>query len=250
MRAILTYHSIDDSGSVISVDPEMFRRHVEWLSSGAVRVVPLARIEEPAEDDDAVALTFDDAFENFASRAWPLLSDHGLPATVFVVADRAGGTNDWEDATESGIPEMPLLEWDALGRLAEEDGVTIGSHGRTHCRLARLPEPQLSDEIEGSRAIIQDRCGAEADCFAYPYGAVDAPAREVAARAYGLAVGTRLGRLRPADDRFRLPRLDAYYYRTRGRLESWGTPAFAGHLWMRGRARELRAAMTGMKGVG
>ena len=38
MRAILTYHSIDESGSPISVDPDAFRRHVRWLASGRVRV--------------------------------------------------------------------------------------------------------------------------------------------------------------------------------------------------------------------
>ncbi|TFG50637.1 MAG: polysaccharide deacetylase, partial [Gemmatimonadales bacterium] len=44
MRAILTYHSIDDSGSPISVAPEQFRAHVRWLQSGVIRVVPLAEL--------------------------------------------------------------------------------------------------------------------------------------------------------------------------------------------------------------
>jgi peptidoglycan/xylan/chitin deacetylase (PgdA/CDA1 family) len=72
MRAILTYHSIDDSGSPISVAPEEFRAHVRWLGSGAVRVVPLAKLVTLPPDDDAVALTFDDAFENFSTIAAPL----------------------------------------------------------------------------------------------------------------------------------------------------------------------------------
>ena len=41
MRAILTYHSIDESGSPISISRRDFRRHIEWFASGAVQVLPL-----------------------------------------------------------------------------------------------------------------------------------------------------------------------------------------------------------------
>ena len=44
MRAILTYHSIDDSGSPISVSPAAFRRQLEWLVAERVRVVPLSEL--------------------------------------------------------------------------------------------------------------------------------------------------------------------------------------------------------------
>ena len=37
MRAILTYHSVDETGSVISIDERTFRRHVAWLAKGHVR---------------------------------------------------------------------------------------------------------------------------------------------------------------------------------------------------------------------
>ena len=40
MRAVLTYHSIDDSGSPISVRRDAFQRHVKWLASGQVAVAP------------------------------------------------------------------------------------------------------------------------------------------------------------------------------------------------------------------
>ena len=35
MRGILTYHSVDPSGSPISIDEKAFRAHVAWLASGA-----------------------------------------------------------------------------------------------------------------------------------------------------------------------------------------------------------------------
>ena len=44
MKAILTYHSVDDSGSAVSVSPDAFRRHVRWLASERVRVVTVPQL--------------------------------------------------------------------------------------------------------------------------------------------------------------------------------------------------------------
>jgi len=109
MRAILTYHSIDSSGSPISVSPSAFRAHVRWLASGAVRVLPLDELVSAGDDEDAVAITFDDGFENFATEAAALLAQHGLPSTVFVVPEHVDGTNAWGGSDAPGIPTLPLM---------------------------------------------------------------------------------------------------------------------------------------------
>ena len=75
MRAILTYHSIDSSGSPVSVSEETFRAHARFLGSGRVSVGPLADLPSLPDEEDAVALTFDDGFLNFSMLAMPLLSD-------------------------------------------------------------------------------------------------------------------------------------------------------------------------------
>ena len=53
---------------------------------------------------------------------------------------------------------------------------------------------------------------------------------------------TELAVLNPASDPHLLPRLDAYYYRRPGNLERFGSSAFRAHLWLRGKARRLRAS--------
>ena len=70
MKAPLTYHSLDDSGSAISIPPAVFDQHLAWLTSGRVRVLTLDRIaEEPDSAGDAVAVTFDDGFLNARGRS-------------------------------------------------------------------------------------------------------------------------------------------------------------------------------------
>lgn len=239
MRAILTYHSIDPSGSPISIDEQTFARHVHFLASGRVRIVPLAELGRIAPEVDAAAITFDDGFVNFAERAWPALREHGLPATLFVVSGRVGLDNAWSGKRHALVPSLPLLDWDALGKLAAE-GLDLGGHSRTHPHLEALSDDEQAQEIEGCAAEIARRTGKRPESYCYPFGTFDGRAVAAAARSYARACTTELRALRPTDSPHRLPRLDTYYYRQAGRLESWGTPAFRRHLWVRGIARNAR----------
>lgn len=241
MRAILTYHSIDPSGSPISVAPGEFQAHARWLASGAVRVVPLGELLSGG-DDDAVALTFDDGFANFGETAWPALREHALPVTLYVVSGHAGRTNAWGGRDAPGIPTLPLLGWDALGRLAQE-GVRLGAHTRSHPDLRRAGEAQLADELDGCAEHIARETGSRPADFAYPFGAVDARVAGAARGRFATAVTTEFRALKPGDDTHLLPRLDAWYLRSPGRLESWGRAAFRRWLWLRGTLRRARAAL-------
>ena len=233
------YHSIDPSDSPISVSAPAFRRHVEWLASGRVRVVPLLELLHAPDDADAVALTFDDGFVNFGEIAAPLLRSHGLPATLFVVAEHAGGTNAWSGVETPGIPVLPLLDWADLDALARQ-GITIGAHTATHPRLDGVPAAELPAEIVGGAETIERRLGLAPTTFAYPYGAMSADAVRLVRERFAVGVSTELRPVGPADDRAALPRVDMYYLRGPGRLESWGSPAFRRRLWLRAQARRVR----------
>lgn len=250
MRAILTYHSIDGSGSPISVAPGAFARHVAWLASGRVSVEPLAAIvgggDRAADGRDRVAVTFDDAFENFGTFAWPRLREAGVPATVFVVSGHAGGTNRWGGAASPGIPELPLLGWDALGACAAA-GADIGAHSRTHPHLSRLPASARVEELAGCRDEIAARLGVTPRSFAYPYGDCDgAVARETAA-VFALACTTEYRQVEVSDSVHQLPRLDMFYFQAPDALDDWGRPAFLRRIAMRRAARAVRQWWTAAK---
>jgi peptidoglycan/xylan/chitin deacetylase (PgdA/CDA1 family) len=243
MRAILTYHSIDPSGSPISLELDTFRRHADWLASGRVEVVPLEAILRVPPDRDAVAITFDDAFDNFAATAWPLLRERALPATLFVPTRRVALDNAWDDRAYPGIPTLPLAGWEALKRMASE-GLALGSHSRTHAHLDRVSDAQLADEIAGSADDLERETGARPRAFCYPYGDHDERVTRAVASVYDLACTTELRVLSQSEDAHRLPRLDAFYYRAPGRLEAFGNGRFRRHLWLRAQARRIRSALT------
>jgi peptidoglycan/xylan/chitin deacetylase (PgdA/CDA1 family) len=243
MRAILTYHSIDASGSVISVSPEVFRAHMGFLASGAVRVVPLRELPRQPEEHDAVSLTFDDAFRNFECVALPLLQDFGLPATVFVVTGRAGGTNAWFGSSEKGIPELPLMSWDSLGVVMER-GTEIGAHSVHHEDLTTLAAAALADNVHECAERLTRELGTRPDSFAYPYGRRNDKVETAVGAQFARACTTDFRPLEAKEHPLRLPRLDTYYFRLAGQLEAWGSAAFRRRLWLRAQGRRVKGLVT------
>lgn len=241
MRGILTYHSIDSSGSPISIGEETFRRHVRWLAAGHLPVVGLEEIVRLPPEADAVALTFDDGFANFGSIAAPLLLEHGMPATLFVVTEHVGRDNAWmgNGFTSRRVPTLPLLGWDALARLSEA-GVTLGAHSRTHPQLTTLSGAALNDEVEGSRMRMAERTGRSPTAFAYPYGDLNATVEAAVRAAFSLGCTTELRPLGTENAALRLPRIDVYYLRAPGLLEAWGSARFRYRLELRRHGRRVR----------
>src|SRR5581483_11142408 len=84
--AVLAYHRIGGHGppGMVSATPRAFARQMRWLA-GTGRAASLddvlsARTLPPSP----VLVTFDDAYADFAERAWPVLRRHGIPVTLFV----------------------------------------------------------------------------------------------------------------------------------------------------------------------
>jgi peptidoglycan/xylan/chitin deacetylase (PgdA/CDA1 family) len=206
-----------------------------------VKVTTIDEIVRLPASVDAVAITFDDAFVNFRDLAAPRLLAHGIPVTVFVATDHAGRTNAWRGTAQAGVPVLPILDWPALARL-QRTGVAVGSHSRTHPDLTRLSGAQLEHELRGSAEIIETETGTRPTSFAYPYGQFDSRAEALVGTVYrfGCTVDFRL--LDEHAAAASLPRLDTYYLQRPGRLETWGTPAFARFVTVRRRLRRMRRA--------
>jgi peptidoglycan/xylan/chitin deacetylase (PgdA/CDA1 family) len=233
---ILTYHSLDHSGSVISTPPATFREQMNWLAAESIPVAPLERIRETP---GAVAITFDDGFRNFFAEALPVLRQHRFPATVFVVTGFCGRRNDWPSQPRGGIPSLDLMSWDEV-RQAERMGIAIGCHTATHPYLSRLSKSDLEDELRGSRADIEQRIGRAVDTFAYPYGDAPAAVQQAAGRVYKLAVSTRLAFVNRGSSALDLPRLDTYYLRDMRWFRGLSKPYGEAYLALRRWARRVR----------
>jgi peptidoglycan/xylan/chitin deacetylase (PgdA/CDA1 family) len=83
------------------------------------------------------------------------------------------------------------LDWPALVALAAHPLVTIGCHTLTHAPLAALAPEDLRRELEGAKAVLEDRLGRAVTHLAYPYGSPRAagPREFAAAAAAGFDTG-------------------------------------------------------------
>jgi peptidoglycan/xylan/chitin deacetylase (PgdA/CDA1 family) len=206
--AILYYHSLDTSGSVISMAPELFRQQMECLVERGIPVVQLSEVEKKP---GSVALTFDDGFRNFVEHALPVLERYSLPATVFVVTGHCGGRNDWLQPY-GGVPLLELMDWSELKQLVQS-GVELGAHSVHHRDLSVLAEELVAQELNDCRRELEDRTGAAVTALCYPYGCSTPGVRRLVRQHYQLACGTTLQFVTPPTDPFDLPRIDAYYLR-------------------------------------
>ncbi|MEO8577996.1 MAG: polysaccharide deacetylase family protein [Gemmatimonadales bacterium] len=252
VKAILTYHSIDDSGSVVSVSPAELDRHFAALKSRGVRIVPLTSLTLVPPDVDAVAITFDDGFENFASAAAPVLLAHTAPATVFIIPSCVGGANDWESTdSRAAVPRLSLMSWGQIAQVRSQ-GFDIGGHSLTHRSMKGLDAVLLEREVNESAASIKERVGADPVAFAFPYGDYDDAAIATVSRRYSIACTTDFGLLSDADSPHSLPRLDMYYFRSGKMLGRFGSLEFkafvAGRRMIRRLGALVRGGLVGSKG--
>jgi peptidoglycan/xylan/chitin deacetylase (PgdA/CDA1 family) len=211
---------------------------MDWLAKTGTSVVPLEQIQH---NPGAVALTFDDGFQNFYEHAYPVLRDCGFPATVFVVTGFCGSTNNWpSQPANPPVPRLLLMGWSELRKVAASN-ISLGSHTCTHPYLPGLSATQLDEELRVSRSDIEDRIGQPVTSFAYPYGATTANVRAAVRRQYQLACGTKLAYLSEDSDATELPRLDTYYLQKRMWFQSLSRQYGAAYIAMRRSLREVRA---------
>jgi peptidoglycan/xylan/chitin deacetylase (PgdA/CDA1 family) len=203
---ILTYHSLDLTGSAISITPGLFRIQIENLARSGTPVVPLSSVQQ---HPGSVALTFDDGYRNFFEHALPVLVEYQFPATVFVVTGYCGLHNGWR-SRQRYPSRLELMGWREL-REAARLGVALGAHTVHHPDLSTLSEGEVVRELSDCRASLEDQTGHVVETFAYPYGAWSPTIRFAVSRQFRLGCGTALRFVDSRSDPFVLPRVDASY---------------------------------------
>jgi len=193
--------------------PERFAEHMRLLRAHGYRLVGLDDVHGHLSGrrrlaDGALAVTLDDGFADNYENAFPVLTEHRIPATVFVVSGAVGGRSGW--MTETSSRRRAMLSWLQM-REMHAAGIAFGSHTVTHPHLSALEEGQAMRELRDSKAALEDGLGGEVAHFAYPHGDVSDQVRSlVHAAGYRTACTTRSGFNRPDADPLRLRRLEVY----------------------------------------
>ena len=104
-----------------------------------------------------MAVTFDDGYREVYTRAWPVLRDLRIPATVFLPTGFMDGTSPAPiraGAASRGDAPAPLT-WDQVGEMAGAGLLSVGSHSVTHTDYDRISRDQAEEESAASREILR-----------------------------------------------------------------------------------------------
>lgn len=208
--AVLTYHSLDPSRSVLSTAPARFAEQMDRLAD---RGVPFVAASEAGRRPGSVAVTFDDGFASVLDHGLPVLERLRIPATLFVATGDGERIRALTRRATRGRLGWDPVPWRDL-RSLPADLVEIGSHTVTHPDLTRLPPAGIDRELGDAKAELQDRLGRPVESLAYPFGRSDSVVRARARAHYARAYGTRLDYVDAEADSLDLPRIDAYYVRS------------------------------------
>lgn len=216
---VLMYHRIGEAHNAwerrYCVTPERFASHMCALEQHGMRPCTVDDFVAWIRDsgtlqDGSFVLSFDDGFFSVYEHAFPLLSEMGWPATVFLVSGLIGKTDEWTRHDKPAGGAYPLLGRREIEEMARH-GFSFHSHSRTHPDLRRLPRSGLIEELAGARRDLEDLLGRPVPFLAYPYGWYDENVVEATKEAgYRAAFSAQPGFNRRDVDPYRIRRLDVH----------------------------------------
>ncbi|MBK4213607.1 polysaccharide deacetylase family protein [Bacillus safensis] len=180
---ILMYHSIS-SGNSLRVPKSEFAAHMKWLKDNDYVTLSPEEVyrvftTNSMPSKKSVLITFDDGYTDNYTKAFPILKQYEMKATIFMIEQSIGRPNH---LTDEQMDEMMA------------HGISIESHTIHHLELNRLSKQQQEEELKGSKTFFDQRFSQRTRMVSYPVGRYNEETLKLAKEAgYQMAVTTELG---------------------------------------------------------
>ena len=200
---ILTYHRVRDDGKYpdISVTTQNFDKQLIYLREH-FDVIPLLEAVKSSQNgrlrnNDRVSISFDDGYKDNYSKAFPVLKHHQIPATIFLVSDQVGKSDDMLNIKEINSMKSHQIDF--------------GSHTVNHSILSDLDVEAVTHEIHCSKQYLEKLLQSKISLFAYPKGKRrhynDTAKSELQKAGYLAAFTAENGAFEKTDDIYELKRI-------------------------------------------
>ena len=158
---VLVYHRVGYTTDNFTVTPERFATDLQTLQLWGYSTISLEQLQKFLDEPDfelpdkPILITFDDGYKDNFDNAYPVLKQHGMVATFFIITDMLWSV---ERLNPQHIVEMA------------QGGMSFGSHTVSHKRLGDLTTEEIQDELVNSKATLESVLGKAVNGIAYPQG--------------------------------------------------------------------------------
>lgn len=162
---VIFYHHIQSRESAVAnkqtsltVYTDVFQKQMQYLKDVGYIPIGMERLSDFFDNGFAtparsILLTFDDAYQDFYTDAYPILQNFGFRATMF---------------TPTGLVGNPgYLTWDEIA--AMNGPILFANHTWSHANVA-VSTAKMQTEISTADSQLLDHGLNTAKIFAYPYG--------------------------------------------------------------------------------
>ena len=203
--AILCYHEVDKVNDGFSVTSSQLESHLKFMKDNGYYFVDfdqyLAYTKGELElPEKSVMITFDDGYESFYTKAYPLLKKYQVPAMLAIVSS-------WTDGEGKPTDVSDLATWGQLQEMEASGLVTVVSHthamhknqqinpqgdlgsvAENHLYLAARQryeteeeyKTRLDNDFKKVNEVFEKHLGHKARALVWPYGLTSGTAVQTA----------------------------------------------------------------------
>ena len=168
---ILAYHGICTTPLPVPdwcfITRERFEAQLEFIAA-RYTVVPLrdvpARLQNGADDERMIAMTFDDGLSSYRSIALPLLARHGFHSTVFLATGSVfDGRPLWFCRVIDAVTQTrrSVLQWDEMALDLSSPSARANASARLQQSMKRLPANRLDARVDALVEALRDGDAAD-----------------------------------------------------------------------------------------
>lgn len=196
---VLNYHQVNNKfNTALTMTTADFEEQMEYLEENGYHSISQAEFTayingEDDLPDKPVLITFDDGYIDNYDCAYPIMKNHGMRGTIFVIMN---------------FLDQPNYLTTAQIQTMSKDGMEFGSHTISHKPLTSMDQPTVHKELTQSKALLEKKLGKPVTFLAYPEGKYnDMVKLETKACGYDAGFTVNTGRDFPWDDRYDLDRV-------------------------------------------
>jgi peptidoglycan/xylan/chitin deacetylase (PgdA/CDA1 family) len=223
---VLMYHIlIEGRNDGLSVDPIRFKEQMTSLKEAGYNTITVFQLDDYLKNGTPlptkpILITFDDGYISNYEKAYPVLKELDMKATIYVIAssilegDTAANNEKitWAQAKQMrNVMTIQSHTWDSHNQAMTASGKMRGliASPKTNESQSQF-EQRVYDDLVKSKNIIEEKLGYSNISIAYPFGDYSEDTMKLAEKAgYSIGFTIKQGTVTKEDNALKLNRIRA-----------------------------------------